>query len=58
MPPRLGDNEASRLAFSDLVFVDPIGTGFSRVIERPPAKDSSAEKGSAEKGDPSKPEDP
>jgi hypothetical protein len=33
MPPRLVQNEASWLAFSDLVFVDPIGTGFSRVIE-------------------------
>jgi carboxypeptidase C (cathepsin A) len=33
MPPRLVENEASWLAFSDLVFVDPIGTGFSRVIE-------------------------
>ena len=33
MPPRLVENESSWLAFSDLVFVDPIGTGFSRVIE-------------------------
>lgn len=33
MPPRLVANEASWLAFTDLVFVDPIGTGFSRVIE-------------------------
>jgi carboxypeptidase C (cathepsin A) len=33
MPPRLVENEASWLAFSDLVFVDPVGTGFSRVIE-------------------------
>jgi len=33
MPPRLVQNEASWLAFSDLVFVDPVGTGFSRVIE-------------------------
>ena len=34
MPPRLVQNEASWLAFSDLVFVDPVGTGFSRVIEQ------------------------
>jgi carboxypeptidase C (cathepsin A) len=34
MPPRLVQNEASWLAFSDLVFVDPVGTGFSRVIEK------------------------
>jgi carboxypeptidase C (cathepsin A) len=33
MPPRLVQNEASWLAFSDLVFVDPVGTGFSRIIE-------------------------
>jgi len=33
MPPRLVENEASWLPFSDLVFVDPIGTGFSRVID-------------------------
>jgi carboxypeptidase C (cathepsin A) len=34
MPPRLGTNDESWLAFTDLVFVDPIGTGFSRVVER------------------------
>jgi carboxypeptidase C (cathepsin A) len=33
LPPRLVPNEESWLAFSDLVFVDPVGTGFSRVIE-------------------------
>ena len=33
MPPRLVENESSWLAFSDLVFVDPVGTGFSRVVE-------------------------
>jgi carboxypeptidase C (cathepsin A) len=33
MPPRLVANEESWLAFTDLVFVDPVGTGFSRVIE-------------------------
>ncbi len=33
MPPRLVPNEESWLAFTDLVFVDPVGTGFSRVIE-------------------------
>ena len=33
MPPRLVQNESSWLAFADLVFVDPVGTGFSRVIE-------------------------
>ncbi|HZC75837.1 MAG TPA: hypothetical protein VE220_07675, partial [Gaiellaceae bacterium] len=34
MPPRLVGNEESWLAFTDLVFVDPVGTGFSRIIER------------------------
>jgi carboxypeptidase C (cathepsin A) len=33
LPPRLVLNEESWLAFTDLVFVDPVGTGFSRVIE-------------------------
>jgi carboxypeptidase C (cathepsin A) len=33
MPPRLVTNEESWLAFTDVVFVDPVGTGFSRVIE-------------------------
>jgi len=31
-PVRLVDNEATWLAFTDLVFVDPVGTGFSRAI--------------------------
>ena len=34
VPARLVENESSWLAFSDLVFVDPVGTGFSRVIEQ------------------------
>jgi len=34
MPPRLVQNDESWLAFSDLVFVDPVGTGFSRIIEQ------------------------
>jgi carboxypeptidase C (cathepsin A) len=33
MPPRLVPNEDSWLAFTDLVFVDPVGTGFSRVVQ-------------------------
>lgn len=31
-PSRLAANRESWLAFSDLVFIDPIGTGFSRLI--------------------------
>jgi carboxypeptidase C (cathepsin A) len=33
LPPALVGNEESWLGFTDLVFVDPVGTGFSRVIE-------------------------
>jgi carboxypeptidase C (cathepsin A) len=33
LPPKLVQNESSWLAFADLVFVDPVGTGFSRIIE-------------------------
>jgi carboxypeptidase C (cathepsin A) len=33
MPPRLVSNEDSWLAFTDLVFVDPVGTGFSRTVD-------------------------
>jgi carboxypeptidase C (cathepsin A) len=32
-PPQLVQNDESWLAFTDLVFVDPVGTGFSRIIE-------------------------
>ena len=32
-PSRLVPNEESWLGFSDLVFIDPIGTGFSRLIK-------------------------
>lgn len=45
MPPRLVQNEASWLAFADLVFVDPVGTGFSRVI------DDESRKGDSKKDD-------
>ena len=34
-PPRLTDNPGTWLPFSDLVFVDPIGTGFSRSLVSP-----------------------
>jgi carboxypeptidase C (cathepsin A) len=43
LPPpsrqRLTDNEATWLAFTDLVFVDPVGTGLSRMIEDKKPKD-------------------
>ena len=31
-PPSLIDNDASWLSFTDLVFVDPVGTGYSRAV--------------------------
>jgi carboxypeptidase C (cathepsin A) len=34
MPSRLVENGESWLEFTDLVFVDPVGTGFSRIIDR------------------------
>ena len=38
-PPRLADNESTWLSFTDLVFVDPVGTGYSRVGARKEEKD-------------------
>ena len=49
MPPRLVPNEESWLAFTDLVFIDPVGTGFSRVIEDDGTERHPAKK--PEKGD-------
>lgn len=47
MPPRLVRNDESWLAFTDLVFVDPVGTGFSRIIEPDEVKDDAKAKGEA-----------
>jgi carboxypeptidase C (cathepsin A) len=33
VPPAIEDNDATWLEFSDLVFVDPVGTGFSRPVK-------------------------
>ena len=49
VPAKLVENESSWLAFTDLVFVDPVGTGWSRVIE--PEKKGDGKDGSG------KPED-
>lgn len=49
MPISMADNEASWLPHSDLVFIDPVGTGFSRRI--PDDKDDKqAGSGDAESG--------
>jgi carboxypeptidase C (cathepsin A) len=57
LPPKLVQNESSWLAFADLVFVDPVGTGFSRIIERD-KKDQPQEKqdGGPNPGDGDKPD--
>jgi carboxypeptidase C (cathepsin A) len=53
MPPKLVQNDESWLAFADLVFVDPVGTGFSRIVERDKAKpDDKGEGKQDEAGDP------
>ncbi|MFL6013697.1 MAG: S10 family peptidase [Gaiellaceae bacterium] len=44
MPPRLVRNDESWLAFSDLVFVDPVGTGFSRIIDKDGKKQAEEKK--------------
>jgi carboxypeptidase C (cathepsin A) len=51
LPPQLVHNEESWLAFTDLVFVDPVGTGFSRTID--PTKNG----GGKEEGQSSDPAD-
>jgi carboxypeptidase C (cathepsin A) len=38
-PHRLVDNDETWLQFTDLVFIDPIGTGFSRMIQDPKEAD-------------------
>ncbi len=48
-PATLVDNMESWLAFTDLVFVDPIGTGFSRSIEPENKKDEKAADTGADK---------
>ena len=41
-PARLVDNRESWFAFTDLVFVDPVGTGFSRPVEPEPSNGKDA----------------
>jgi carboxypeptidase C (cathepsin A) len=57
LPPRLVENDESWLAFTDLVFVDPVGTGFSRIIERDEPK-KKGEGGAGQTGNGAKPEEP
>jgi len=48
-PYQLENNDDTWLQFTDLVFIDPIGTGFSSTIDDPEKKDSSAGKDGSEK---------
>jgi carboxypeptidase C (cathepsin A) len=52
MPPRLVENEESWLAFTDLVFVDPVGTGFSQIVDRRGDDAAKDGKGKDEDSDP------
>jgi len=54
LPPKLVQNESSWLGFADLVFVDPVGTGFSRIIE--PDKPGEGDKKPEQQGDGAKPD--
>lgn len=47
-PDRLKDNPHCWLAFTDLVFVDPIGTGFSRMVDGDAAKPDGKGEGKGE----------
>jgi carboxypeptidase C (cathepsin A) len=49
-PTALVDNEESWLAFTDLVFVDPVGTGWSRIVNDD-AKAKGKADGEGDKGD-------
>ncbi|GIU95832.1 MAG: peptidase S10 [Gaiellaceae bacterium] len=51
LPPKLVENESSWLAFSDLVFVDPVGTGFSRVVDQNAANEKEKGSGKESKED-------
>lgn len=51
-PVKVVDNLESWLSFTDLVFIDPVGTGFSRAV--PPEKDDTK---ADEKTSPQKPEE-
>ena len=51
LPPQLVQNESCWLAFADLVFVDPVGTGFSRIIEREPRQKRDSGKDEPAKSD-------
>lgn len=49
MPAKLAPNHESWLPFTDLVFIDPIGTGFSRVIPEAKGKEGDDAQEKADK---------
>ncbi|NLJ45626.1 MAG: peptidase S10 [Treponema sp.] len=50
-PHKLLDNQETWLRFTDLVFIDPVGTGLSRLVPDPEAKKDADKKGPDEKKD-------
>jgi len=48
-PTMMEDNPESWLSFTDLVFVDPVGTGFSRIVEENKEEKKEGEKPADEK---------
>ena len=50
-PAQLVDNYESWLPFTDLVFIDPIGTGFSRVIPEREIKNTNDDSDGQDKAD-------
>lgn len=52
MPPRLVQNDESWLAFTDIVLIDPVDTGFSRMIEPDETGDAAKKGGKAEERNP------
>lgn len=51
-PVQVTDNSESWLSFTDLVFIDPLGTGFSRMLSKDGEKVSQADSNAAEVGKP------
>jgi carboxypeptidase C (cathepsin A) len=52
MPPRLVQNDESWIAFTDIVLVDPVDTGFSRMIEPEEGGDAAKKGGKGEERNP------
>jgi carboxypeptidase C (cathepsin A) len=51
-PVRVVENAESWLSFTDLVFIDPIGTGFSRSLPQDKDSDKPGDKGKSDDNDP------